>query len=101
MDERPLGRHACHRRVVAHLRQRFGVEGSGAGLQCERTLPGGGARLRHGQEPAGLVLTPGGVVTVFMMPLVGRLTGKVQPRYLIAVGAAICAYAMYDMTKVN
>jgi MFS transporter, DHA2 family, multidrug resistance protein len=50
---------------------------------------------------AGLVLTPGGVVTVFMMPLVGRLTGKVQPRYLIAVGAAICAYAMYDMTKVN
>jgi MFS transporter, DHA2 family, multidrug resistance protein len=50
---------------------------------------------------AGLVLTPGGVVTVFMMPLVGRLTSKVQPRYLIAVAAAICAYAMYNMTKVN
>jgi DHA2 family multidrug resistance protein len=50
---------------------------------------------------AGLVLTPGGIVTAFMMPLVGRLTGKVQPRYLIAAGAAICAYAMYDMTKVN
>jgi MFS transporter, DHA2 family, multidrug resistance protein len=49
---------------------------------------------------AGLVLTPGGVVTVFMMPLVGRLTGT-QPRYLIAAGAAICAFAMYDMTKVN
>jgi MFS transporter, DHA2 family, multidrug resistance protein len=28
---------------------------------------------------AGLVLTPGGIVTVFMMPLVGQLTGKVQP----------------------
>jgi DHA2 family multidrug resistance protein len=50
---------------------------------------------------AGLVLTPGGVVTVFMMPLVGRLTGSVQPRYLIAAGAAICAFAMYDMTKIN
>jgi DHA2 family multidrug resistance protein len=50
---------------------------------------------------AGLVLTPGGIVTVFMMPLVGRLTGKVQPRYLIAAGAAICAFAMYDMTQVN
>jgi Major Facilitator Superfamily len=50
---------------------------------------------------AGLVLTPGGIVTVFMMPLVGQLTGKVQPRYLIAAGAAICAVAMYDMTKVN
>ncbi len=50
---------------------------------------------------AGLVLTPGGIVTVFMMPLVGRLTGTVQPRYLIAIGAAISAYAMYIMTKVN
>jgi hypothetical protein len=50
---------------------------------------------------AGLVLTPGGIVTVFMMPLVGRLSGKVQPRYLIAAGAAICAFAMYDMTKIN
>jgi MFS transporter, DHA2 family, multidrug resistance protein len=50
---------------------------------------------------AGLVLTPGGVVTVFMMPLVGRLSGKVQPRYLIAAGAAICAFAMYDMTRIN
>jgi DHA2 family multidrug resistance protein len=50
---------------------------------------------------AGLVLTPGGIVTVFMMPLVGRLTGTVQPRYLIAAGAAISAYAMYAMTKVN
>ena len=49
---------------------------------------------------AGLVLTPGGIVTVFMMPLVGQLTGRVQPR-LIAAGAAICAYAMYDMTQVN
>lgn len=50
---------------------------------------------------AGLVLTPGGVVLMIMMPLVGQLTGKVQPRYLIAAGAAICAYSMYDMTKVN
>jgi MFS transporter, DHA2 family, multidrug resistance protein len=50
---------------------------------------------------AGLVLTPGGIVTVFMMPLVGQITGKVQPRYLIAAGAAICAVAMYDMTRVN
>ena len=39
---------------------------------------------------AGLVLTPGGVVTVFMMPVVAQLSSKVQPRYLIAAGAAIC-----------
>jgi MFS transporter, DHA2 family, multidrug resistance protein len=50
---------------------------------------------------AGLVLTPGGVVTAIMMPVVGRLSGKVQPRYLIAAGAAISAFAMYDMTRIN
>jgi MFS transporter, DHA2 family, multidrug resistance protein len=50
---------------------------------------------------AGLVLTPGGIATVFMMPLVGRLSAKVQPRYLIAAGAAICAFAMYQTTEIN
>jgi MFS transporter, DHA2 family, multidrug resistance protein len=50
---------------------------------------------------AGFVLSPGGLVTVFMMPVAGRLSGKVQPRYLIALGAAICALSMYDMTRTN
>jgi MFS transporter, DHA2 family, multidrug resistance protein len=50
---------------------------------------------------AGLVLSPGGLVTVFMMPVAGRLSGKVQPRYLIALGAAICALSMYDMTRTD
>ena len=49
---------------------------------------------------AGLVLSPGGVVTMAMMIVVGRLSGKVQPKYLIAVGAAIIALAMYQMTNV-
>jgi DHA2 family multidrug resistance protein len=50
---------------------------------------------------AGLVLTPGGLVTMIMMVVVGRLSGKVQPRYLIAIGAVICALAMYDLTRLN
>ncbi len=50
---------------------------------------------------AGLVLTPGGIVTMIMMPVAGRLAGTVQPRYLIAVGAAICALSMHMMTAVN
>src|SRR5271167_871111 len=50
---------------------------------------------------AGLVLSPGGIVTALMMPATGRLAGKVQPRYLIGVGAAMCALAMYDMTRIN
>jgi DHA2 family multidrug resistance protein len=49
---------------------------------------------------AGLVLSPGGVVTMVMMFIVGPLSGKVQPKYLIAVGAVITAFSMYDMTNV-
>lgn len=35
---------------------------------------------------SGLVLSPGGLVVLFLMPLVGRLTNKVQARYLVAIG---------------
>jgi DHA2 family multidrug resistance protein len=49
---------------------------------------------------AGLVLSPGGVVTMLMMFVVGRLSGRVQPRYLIAVGAVLIALSMYVMTNV-
>ena len=50
---------------------------------------------------AGFVLSPGGVVLALMMPVAGRLSGKVQPHILIAIGAAICALAMFDMTRIN
>ncbi|MBV8523644.1 MAG: DHA2 family efflux MFS transporter permease subunit, partial [Acetobacteraceae bacterium] len=49
---------------------------------------------------AGLVLSPGGIVTMMMMFVVGRLSAKVQPRYLIAVGGVIAAVSMYDLTNV-
>ncbi|WP_152045654.1 DHA2 family efflux MFS transporter permease subunit [Aureimonas psammosilenae] len=48
---------------------------------------------------AGLALSPGGVVTMAMMFVVGRLSSKFQPKYLIAIGAAIIAGAMYDLTR--
>jgi DHA2 family multidrug resistance protein len=49
---------------------------------------------------AGLVLSPGGLVTMVMMFVVGRLSGVVQPKYLIASGAAMIALSMYDLTNV-
>jgi MFS transporter, DHA2 family, multidrug resistance protein len=49
---------------------------------------------------AGLVLSPGGLVTMAMMLVVGRLSSKVQPKYMIAAGAAFCALSMYDLTGV-
>jgi DHA2 family multidrug resistance protein len=49
---------------------------------------------------AGLVLSPGGVVTMVMMFVVGRLAAKVQPKYLIIAGAVVIALSMYSMTNV-
>jgi MFS transporter, DHA2 family, multidrug resistance protein len=48
---------------------------------------------------AGLVLSPGGLVTMVMMFVVGRLSGRVQPKYLIIAGAIMVAL-MYDLTNV-
>jgi DHA2 family multidrug resistance protein len=49
-------------------------------------------------ELAGLMLTPGGLVTMAMMFVVGRLSTRVQPKYLIAFGALIMALFMYQLT---
>lgn len=50
---------------------------------------------------AGLALTPGGLVTLGMMFVVGALSSKVQPKYLIAAGALAVALSMYQLTAVN
>ncbi|SCB53082.1 MFS transporter, DHA2 family, multidrug resistance protein [Bradyrhizobium shewense] len=47
---------------------------------------------------AGLALSPGGVATLVLMPVVGRLVSTVQPKYLIMFGAAIVAFSMWHLT---
>jgi DHA2 family multidrug resistance protein len=46
-------------------------------------------------ELAGLVLSGGGVVLLIMMPLTGRLTTKIQARYLIATGWLCLAIGLF------
>jgi len=50
-------------------------------------------------ESAGLVLSGGGRLLLFMMPIIGVLSTKVQSRYLVAAGWGILAFAMYYSTK--
>ena len=49
---------------------------------------------------AGLSLSPGGLMTMVMFIIVGRL-GFIDPKYLIAIGGLIIAGAMYDLTNIN
>jgi DHA2 family multidrug resistance protein len=49
---------------------------------------------------AGMVLTPGGLVTMMMMFVASAVFSKVQPKYLITFGAAVIAVSMYQLTHV-
>ena len=49
-------------------------------------------------ELAGLALSAGGLVLLFEMPLMGKLTTKIQARFLIAFGWLSLSVAMYYST---
>ncbi|MBI5014574.1 MAG: DHA2 family efflux MFS transporter permease subunit [Deltaproteobacteria bacterium] len=48
---------------------------------------------------AGLAMSPGGLVVVFLMPVAGRLVSKVQPRWIAAFGMLVLGTAMLHMTS--
>jgi len=54
--------------------------------------------LGYTAESAGLVLSGGSLMLLFLMPLAGALAGKVQARYLIAFGWLALCFGMYYST---
>ncbi len=50
-------------------------------------------------ELAGMALSPGGLVVMAMMPLVGFLSPRVDPRKLITAGFIMLAVSMFHMTS--
>jgi MFS transporter, DHA2 family, multidrug resistance protein len=53
--------------------------------------------LGYTAELAGLVISPGAVCIMFMMPVVGILVGKTDPRYLICYGFTMLSASMMVM----
>ncbi|MGY3884161.1 DHA2 family efflux MFS transporter permease subunit [Aeromonas aquatica] len=49
----------------------------------------------------GYLLAPRGVGTMFAMMLVGRLSGRVDVRYLILTGLLLTSFSMWEMTLFN
>jgi DHA2 family multidrug resistance protein len=52
-------------------------------------------------ELAGLVLSPGGLILIVTMPIVGRLSSRVQARWLAAAGFLITGLALLHMTRLD
>ncbi len=50
-------------------------------------------------ESAGLVLSGGGLLLLFMMPVIGVLSSKIQARYLIAFGWLTLSIGMYYSSR--
>jgi DHA2 family multidrug resistance protein len=44
---------------------------------------------------AGLVLSPGGIAIIFLMPVAGKLVNKIQARYLISFGMFMTAFGVW------
>jgi MFS transporter, DHA2 family, multidrug resistance protein len=50
-------------------------------------------------QDAGMVLSPGGITVICLMPLVGQLVSRVDARYLIAFGFSAVSVALYHMSR--
>jgi DHA2 family multidrug resistance protein len=57
--------------------------------------------LGYTAELAGLVLSPAGLMMMCMMPVVGILSGKVDPRKLIAYGFTMLTLSLLWMANIN
>jgi MFS transporter, DHA2 family, multidrug resistance protein len=55
--------------------------------------------LGYTAESAGLVLSGGGLLLLFLMPIAGTLSSKAQARYIIAFGWLALSVAMYYSTQ--
>lgn len=55
-------------------------------------------QMGYTAEQAGKALSGGALVLMFMMPIVGRLVSRVDPRYLIALGFLATSIALFHMT---
>jgi len=50
---------------------------------------------------AGLVLGPGGIVSMIAMPIAGKLVTKINPKAILAFGIAVASYSIYLMSQFN
>jgi len=50
---------------------------------------------------SGLALAPGGIATLFSMPLAGKLITKINPKAVLVFGLTITAYSVFVMSSFN
>ena len=57
--------------------------------------------MGYSAQDAGMVLSPGAFAIILLLPLIGRLVGKVDARYMICFGFAGASVALFHMTSMS
>ena len=57
--------------------------------------------LGYSATQSGMALSPGGIVIMMFMPLVGFLISRVQPRWLVVFGLSMAAAGLWMMSRFN
>lgn len=57
--------------------------------------------MHYTATQAGMALSPGGLLIMVLLPLVGFLLSKVEARFMISVGLVVTALALLHMTSFN
>jgi DHA2 family multidrug resistance protein len=57
--------------------------------------------LHYDAVTAGAVIAPGGIGAIISLALAGRLSNRVDPRWLVSIGAAIIAYSLHLMASLS
>ena len=53
--------------------------------------------MGYSAQDAGMVLSPGGIAVILLLPFVGRMIGKIDTRYLIAFGFTVLSAGTFHM----
>lgn len=54
--------------------------------------------MNYSATQAGMVLSPGGLLVMAMLPFVGMALGKIEARWIIAIGLVTTSLALFHMT---
>jgi DHA2 family multidrug resistance protein len=57
--------------------------------------------MGYSAQDAGMVLSPGAIVIILLLPFVGKIINRVDPRYLIAIGFLSASLALFHMTEIS
>jgi DHA2 family multidrug resistance protein len=56
--------------------------------------------MGYSAQDAGMVLSPGGILVIMLLPLVGHLVSKHDARYLITFGFTVLSLSLFHMARV-